>query len=269
MRPRNRKDVAVEVIVTEYPNPLEDGKTVQDVCETSGLVKFTSHRFLGDYPSNVRSLTDSIDRVGLCWQSYSELRADHGHAIVYRVLLNDDHHEWYRRTEAELLSDISERLSPTALKALISCLENLDDAKDDSGHRRIFLRASWVELFSEKFSDLWLAAVAQHAYYIEEDDFAFGYLTCLLSQIWESEDHFLRGKNVAKSAGKGGLVKSFGFRPLRESILAEMQRLISRGSTRANAARMTFQRGLGTSESANAKLWDRHAKSRDSARQSP
>ncbi len=69
-----------------------------------------------------------------------------------------------------------------------------------------------------------------------------------------------RGKLTKASASKAGLAKSAVFASTRDEILFAMAPLIESGHSVANAGRIAYQRGFGTSAGANRKLWSRWMK---------
>ena len=102
--------------------------------------------------------------------------------------------------------------------------------------------------------------MAQHAFYVLEDDFAFGYFTAQLDQKRENETHFLRGKKSLESAKLGGKVRSSIVKPETESTLREVKRLVGAGHSLSRSAELAHRNGFGTSPSANKRLWNRHKK---------
>lgn len=251
---------AVSESISEFPSLSDEGVRLQHITSVRGIVKFTGCFVKPEDMPEEYKPSRKCNRIGLKWQSFSELQSDHGLGVTYGVLFDGQFGKLSAKGVNEMLSELEAVLSPSALTRLKSFLDELGDIDDASGQRRIFVTAAWAQEFTEQFSEVWLAAMAQHAYFIEENDFAFGYLSALLDQKANTENHFLRGKVIAKNAGVGGRVKSANFRPTKEAVLAEMRRLVEKGHSRSNAARMVHEKGFGASQAANAKLWDRHSR---------
>jgi hypothetical protein len=250
--------------IEETVTPAHDfglgGPAYDYVTVSKGIVTFTSIRMRPEELPPATISPENTQRIGLTWQSYSELQADHGEGITYGILFDEKFGNLFARSTARLLADIGSKLKPSIMVKLNRFLDEIDDEEDATGGRKIFTTAVWAEMFSEKYSEVWLAAMAQHAYYVEGNSFAFGYMSALLDKKASAERDFLRGKVTANSAGLGGKSRSSNFSSMREAVLAEMERLIGKGFSRANAARMTKEKGLGTSQAANEKLWGRHHK---------
>lgn len=247
-------------IVTPAPDFGRGSPPFDFVTASKGLVSFSSIRMQPESMTPEMVSPENAHRIGLSWQTYSELQADHGEGATYGILCDEKFGNLFARSTTEMLTELENELEPSAMARLEKFLDGLDDQEDASGCRKIFTTAVWAEMFAEPYSDVWLAAMAQHAYYIEGNSFAFGYLSALLDKKASAERDFLRGKVTAKSAGLGGKSRSSKFSPTREAILAEMRRLVARGFSRTNAARITHEKGLGSSQAANEKLWDRHRK---------
>jgi hypothetical protein len=139
-------------------------------------------------------------------------------------------------------------------------LTKLRNEHKDESSIDAFIVAGWVDLFEEPFQEVWLAAMALHAYAFQENDFAFGYLIALLDQKKNSESHFLRGKQTLRSAAQGGIAKSSVTRPETLRTLTELSRLVSDGHSLARASELAFKNGFGASAAANKKLWNRNNK---------
>ncbi len=260
MKTKNIPPGPTEIEVTPAPNFGQGDRPFDFVTSTKGIVKFSSIRMRPESTTPSAVLAKNAHKIGLSWQGYSELQSDHGEGVTYGILFNEEFGSLYAKNPTEMLFELGQRFGPSATASLERYLDELDDMKDDSGHRRIFLTAAWADTFAEPYSEVWLAAMAQHAYFIEENSFAFGYFSALLDMKKNTEQHFLRGKVTAKSAGLGGTTRSSKFSPVRDAVLTEMRRLVGKGFSRTNAARMTREKGLGTSQAANEKLWDRHHK---------
>ena len=259
MRRRGRPEPDFET--NEVPLPGLDGKTtlIQKTA-SRGIVKLSSYYTPWIPKPEELAGPEEGDRVGLDWQSFSELQADHGLGATFQVLFDAGFKSKGKRTAKSLSEDIKAKISPEGWGRIERHLEYLSGAEDEHGHRSIFLTAAWADLFMEKFSDVWLAAMAQHAYFVLQDDFAFGYLTALLDQQRENEEHVLRGRQTAASAKRGGQVRAMTLATTTEKTLTEMQRLITSGLSIVRAAQIAHRNGFGSSGAANRRLWSRHSR---------
>lgn len=260
MKQRKKDTPKLIVKKTEFPLIGEDGVGLATKL-TKGTVQFSSNSFPLDYAQKnaekgKNSKLESAE-IYLKWQGYSELKEDHGFSEMYQVLFAKFGYE-LRENDLEKMSDeIAQEIGEASWSRVERFSLTLDR---ESGHREVFIKAAWAEVFAEPFEELWLASMAQHAYYVLEDDFAFGYLTALLDQKRNNEALFLRGeKNLADSKLGGEL------RPRTDNLrttktLSEMARLIGEGHTIARSASIAFKNRFGSSEGANKKLWTRHSK---------
>ncbi|MGR3792623.1 hypothetical protein [Vannielia sp. SX4] len=122
----------------------------------------------------------------------------------------------------------------------------------------ILIVATWVQVFEEPLSDIWLAAMSLHAAHVRQDDFLYGYLTSLIHQRERNEEHFLRGKGTLEAARRGGESSAENQRSDLQKILEFMAAKISAGVGIAQAARLAAKAGLGASAEANRRIWYRH-----------
>jgi len=253
----------LEVEELEYPpllgseNPSDNVKVTKSTL-TKGTARFTRTEFHADETkSNKKQLARDSTNVALEWQSFSELGTDHGFSLSYEILHSEGFGIYGKHTSESMSADIAKKVGDSSWKRIEKHLLRLDE---ESGHREVFLQAGWAQLFAEPFEELWLAAMAQHAHYVLEDDFAFGYLTAQIDQKRDIEAHFLRGKKSIESASLGGLVRSSEQHKKTQQTLTEMKRLIEDGQSVARSASLAHKSGFGTSEAANKKLWTRHSK---------
>ena len=257
MAKREKTSPKLVIEEAEFPT-LAGDQNFTEIKRTKGTVQFTSLHF----PPNVgvvkKIKNDNVlKRPHLKWQGYTELTEDHGFSLSYDVIFaSAPEHSGIRNT-AKLPLEIAESIGESAWARIEEYLSTLDD---DSGHRDIFIRAAWAQLFAEPYEELWLAAMAQHAYYILEDDYAFGYLTALLDQKRNNEEHFMRGRKSVESAQLGGQTRAKQQSLKTAQTLHEMARLAESGQTIARAATLAFKNGFGSSEAANKRLWTRHSK---------
>ena len=145
-----------------------------------------------------------------------ELEADHGTSVILPIL--DDAGLSLLTPEEldELTAEIRKQVSPETWRRIEVHLADIEKRGLD---RETFVIALWAELFVEPLSDIWLAAMAQHAYFVENDDFAFGYLTAQLDRRQEVESHFLRGKKLVESGRSGGRARASRMKSTSESTL--------------------------------------------------
>ncbi len=76
-------------------------------------------------------------------------------------------------------------------------------------------------------------------------------------------EHALRGKGTKNAASKGGEARSVNAAAQRQKIITSMREYIAAGHSMSNAARLTAEKGLGTSQVGNTRLWSRYTKARD------
>lgn len=112
--------------------------------------------------------------------------------------------------------------------------------------------------FVEPLCRLWYAANMLSLYFAHQDDLATGYFWAEYNMRLEHETNSLRGAVTVDAASKGGVERSRAYEAKRFTILASMQRFVDKGHTAARAAELTAKDGVGTSSSANAKLWTRY-----------
>ncbi len=222
----------------------------------SGIVQFST--FQMDITNSQNKKVVFKDRVALDWQTFSELMEDHGQASICEILRPLGLYILSAEKKFKLVSDIKSKISKVGWKGFESNLLRLQNENLDEKAFEVFIVAAWVQLFEEPFQMVWLAAMAQHAYVLEEDDYAFGYLIALLDQKKNSETHFLRGKGTLRSAKLGGIAKSTATRVETQRTMLELSRLVLAGHTVARASDLAFKNGLGTSATANKKLWQRN-----------
>lgn len=106
-------------------------------------------------------------------------------------------------------------------------------------------------------SRLWYVINMKALYYCHHDDMRLGYLWAEYQMRLNSERDALRGESLVKSAKDGGLARRASLSARTQEIIASMERRIVAGQTIANAARLSFNDGHGTSPEANRKLWAR------------
>ena len=107
-------------------------------------------------------------------------------------------------------------------------------------------------------SRLWYAVNMMALYYCHHDDLRLGFLWAEYQMRMRAEKNALRGEVMLKSASDGGLARRATTSAKSGCIIAAMGKRIFSGLSVANAARLTFNQGLGASPDANRKLWARH-----------
>lgn len=238
---------------------LVPGRVMHSHALQKGMFHFSRMIFLPEGTNEPDPSTVVKDDLALPWQGLSELDADHGMSVTYGILIDAGFVSLRsEKPTAEISAEIRSKVGDTIWLRVEEHLDRLGSEMDENGHRRIFLIACWADLFEKPFSDLWLAAMAQHAYYVLEDDFAFGYLTALIDQRTHNERDYLRGKKSLDSSRAGGAVRAARVRPETQSRLAKMRSLMASGHTCSRAAELAHKAGYGPSASANRKLWARH-----------
>jgi hypothetical protein len=233
------------------------GHKIKITKTQSGIVQFST--FEVDIPDAEKLKLIIKEHVGLDWQRYSELQVDHGQSAICETLDPLGLYILSENKRSELLEEIKTKIPKHSWSNLQAHFRNLKN-ENSNDLIDILIVAGWVDLFQEPFQEIWLAAMAKHAYYIEENDFAFGYLIALLDQKKNSEQHFLRGKQTLKSATLGGLAKSSSTKPQTQKTLTEISRLITTGHTASRASELAFKNGFGSSVGGNKKLWTRNRK---------
>ena len=207
-------------------------------------------------PHDRKARTSSF---GLRWQGMSELVADHGMATISGILIDADLWILDPARREELLAEVKGRVSELVWETISELVRPPEANEGEDDIRDPLIVGLWAELFAEPLSDLWLAAMAYHAYYGERNDFAFGYLTAQLDLRRETEEDFLRGRKSVESGKAGAEIRASNSRSKTERILREMRRLIESGHPVRRAATIVAGVRIGTSADANRKLWDRHS----------
>ena len=246
---------------TQFPS-LDGYSTLTSTKYANGSVQFSTFSQSLDVGDEEARKPTSEGEIGLKWQRLSELNPDHGLSNSFEVLFGDSFGGLGQKSTTDLISEIRDEVNESVWKRIKGHLATLGGEGDEHGHRRVFLVAAWAELFAEPFGEVWLSAMAQHAFYVLEDDFAFGYLIAQLDQKRENETHFLRGRKSLESAKLGGKVRSSILKPETERTLKEVKRLNGAGHSLSRSAEFAHRNGFGTSPSANKRLWNRHKERR-------
>jgi len=253
------------LITTESDKPDRNGDMVyRRVRHIKGAVRFTkSYFFFNDELSEkrkalVEELGPAENRWSFEWQDFSELQVDYGLGEIFSVL--EQAGFGWKPAGRNILAEIQEKTAAKDWSLIEAKLSTFGAYEDADERREIFLVAVWAELHAERFEEVWLAAMAQYAYFVKNDQFAFGYLVALLDQKRENERHLLRGKNTVESARLGGEARSKGLQPRTDRVLREIEKLVQSGQTIAQSARIAAKRGHGKSAEANIRLWRRHLK---------
>jgi hypothetical protein len=197
------------------------------------------------------------------WIEFDQLDYEYGLNLAFDVL---------RESRIYVFSGERESINPFVELELIEAIgkngrESVDLIKDHISEEggninlvNVCLIANWAEYFSHRFGELWIAAMAQHAYFIQKDNYKFGYLVALLIQKRENESNFLRGEIGLISASAGGKARAKQVAPTTKAVLKFMEEKIANGSSVQAAARWAHQKGLGASPIANVQHWKRRPK---------
>lgn len=260
-----KKTDSPKIDIEEQEFPGFSGQTIKIRKARNGVVNF-SNILIETCDADNKKITNS-EIPGFKWQSFSELSEDHGHAVICDVLHPIGLYILKDEKRSQIILEIKSKSSSSSWVELENYSAEIQNKSPDENMADVFIVAAWAELFAEPFQEVWLAAMAHHAIYLREDDYAFGYLTALLDQKKLTEKHFLRGREILKSASLGGLAKSNASGRKTRQTIAELARLMQAGHSVARASSLAFKNGFGTSPAANRKLWNRQSKNRDSARQ--
>jgi hypothetical protein len=232
---------------------LPEGFTIRSVRYKKGSIRFSEsyslQRPLPPAPESYKA----ENNLGL--PRLHELNADHGLSIIFRILKDANLSQLTSKKINKLITDIRSRVSPEKWTEIRLQLAHIKKLGQD---RETFVVSLWADLFFQPFSDLWLAAVAQRAHYVEEDDYAFGYLTAQLDRRGEFESHYIRGQAIYENARRGGEIRASQKAPGSQRILTFMRRLVNDGQSVKKAARSAYDQKLGSSPEANRRLWNRH-----------
>ncbi|MDB6179540.1 hypothetical protein PAF17_18885 [Paracoccus sp. Z330] len=68
----------------------------------------------------------------------------------------------------------------------------------------------------------------------------------------------LKAHSILAAASAGGLARAASTKAHREAVINEMARLIDEGKSASSAALIAANRGIGKSQAANQKAWQRH-----------
>jgi hypothetical protein len=223
-----------------------------------GIIRLSEFFGLGNAPTLPSSRPPSEATFGLHYQCMSELQVDHGMATISEVLVDADLWILDRAQRETMLSEIEANVPPAVWPMVLERLQPPVEGDEDL-HDPLIV-ALWGEIFVEPLSDTWLAAMARHAYHVERDEFAFGYLTAQLDHRRQTERDFLRGRKSVESGKVGAEISAKRHSATTARVLDEMKRIQGSGHTISRAADIAADRGIGTSAAANRKLWNRHLK---------
>lgn len=260
MTKKNRyaSDSAVAFEEMQLPS-LVPGEVMRMQSFRKGLLQFSRTYFMPEGKEQPDEALIDRTKLGLPWQGLTELQEDHGLGVTHGILLDAGlgglHGD---KSIDEMSRELCSKIGENKWADVERFLNRIGPESDPNGHRKAFITACWADAFEEPFGDVWLAAMAQHAYYVLEDDFAFGYLTALIDQKTHNERDFLRGKKGMDSAKAGGAARAEKIKPETQARLAKMRNLIAGGHSRSRAAELANKAGYGPSADANRRLWARH-----------
>lgn len=205
MAKRNGETPNLTIEKTKIPT-LKDDHFGTRTKYTKGTPQLTTIHFSVEHvATSEKNMGSEEIKDWLEWQGYSELQEDHGFSLMYEIFFTNRASGSDMRNTATMSAKIAESMNSAELQRFRKILATFGN---DNERKAIYIQAVWAQLFAERFEELWLASMAQHAYYIAEDDFAFGYLTALLDQKRNNETHFLRGKKSVESAKLDGQTSS-------------------------------------------------------------
>ncbi len=161
-------------------------------------------------------------------------------------------------TEAlRLLSQLPPEMEVSGPQSLQSLLEKRrDDGTPLRLEDKLIVCSLWRYEHFEILSDPWLAAQVVLSM-MTGDSFAVGYFAAKLDTKLYDERIWSAGVKTRQGAALGGQVRSNDNHYAKQAILAEMQRLIARGHSVTNAARVACNNGIGSSMTANRSNWYR------------
>jgi hypothetical protein len=188
------------------------------------------------------------------YEHMNELHSELGYAEISGPLIKAGLWMLGPENRQRLVEEIKSELSAAVFEALSHRLDPAIPGHDP------FIIGLWAELFEEPLTDLWLAAMAYHAQYVG-NEFAYGYLTAMLSQRKMAESDVIRGRKTMESSRTGGAARGRLTQAGTQRVLTSMSELIAKGHSVNRAAALTADRGVGTSSGANRKLWLRHKQS--------
>jgi hypothetical protein len=215
------------------------------------LSKLTSFETLSENSAESRLSDDGL----LLWESLSELDPENGVIIVFETLDDAELLDLPPQKLDKLTEEIRLNLDPQEWSEFGARLARIDKLGQD---REPLIVAFWAACCAEKLGNVWLAAMAYHAFFENEADYAFGWLTAQLYRRAEFEAHFMRGKKIVEDARKGGKSRATKRIAATSSVLRDMRASIEKGEKVSTAARLAFKRGKGKSPGANIRLWGRH-----------
>jgi hypothetical protein len=234
-------------VVERTDRTIYDGTMMTTVRYERGIIRLSEHERPSDHTER---------RSALLWHQFSELDLDHSWLVTFYVLDEAGLLNLSKDEVAGLAEEIRVTVDAETWTGIEEHLAYIDKLEID---REVFIVAVWADLFIQKLSDTWLAAMAYHACYVEHNDYAVGYFTAKLDTRREVEPHFLRGKRGMDNAKAGGAERARRLAGRSEGVLREMKRLVAKGRTVASAAARAHENGKGKSPAANSN-WYRHLK---------
>jgi hypothetical protein len=228
--------------------PVWEGLAMRVVRYEKGSIRLSEHYGLEMPPPPPQEFYD------IAMLRQTELSADHGIFVSMRILDDAGLLSLAPDELAELNKDVRMKVSPETWSEISVHLDKIEKHDLD---QEAFIVALWTELVAQPLSDIWLAAKAQYAYFIENNDFAFGYLIAQLDRRQELESNFLRGKKIVESGRMGGNARANRMMSSSQRTLKAMRRLVDEGHSVARAATLAHEGGQGTSAEANRRLWNR------------
>lgn len=224
----------------------------------NGIASLTEHTFPWPLPEDAESEHSTSKGLRLAWQDAEELQKAHGLLSCALVLNGKEHGGLGRKLIENIKADIARLVGQDSFAYIDAAAPPIGATDKEPDLHAIFFRAVWGQLFAEDLSIGWLAAMAEHAYFVKKDEFAFGYMTALLDQKRGREKTFLSGAKSNAGSAAGGKTRSATFASKRAKVIREMVPLVMKHGNISLAAEITFKRGIGKSKCANRRLWYDH-----------
>ncbi|WP_417435317.1 hypothetical protein [Hoeflea sp.] len=221
----------------------------------NGIASLSGHIFPWPLPQGADREASASKGLKLEWQDAVELQAANGFISCAVVLNGAEYGGLGRKPIEKIKADILRLLGKDGFAHFEAVAPPIGATDKGPNLHAIFFRATWVQFFAEKLSIDWLAAMAEHAYFVKNDEFAFGYMTALLDQKRGKERFFMSGAKSSAGASDAGKARSAKYKAQRAMVIREMLPLVKEHGNISLAAEIAAKRGIGKSKNANRKLW--------------
>ncbi len=258
MAVRRGHDQEPLTVRSETSPALDDSKSLLYRTYEKGVVRLTDISVIENVPTPPPLIMAGEDRFGLYYEGMRELSTAHGMSVVSIILMDVALWDLDGKQRNVLIDEIKNKV-PEHLWPIVA--NHMLSPVNGNGPRPIdpFVVGVWAELYLEPLSDVWLAAMANHAHEAG-NYFAFGYLVAQLEHQDTTEPHFLRGRKSVESGKAGAAARAQQNSSRTTAVLAEMRRLTAGGHSMSSAAEIAAKNRVGTYAAANKKLWLRHTK---------